>query len=97
MPINFDIKKYSKNKKVYIETGFFKGESTEIAFKANFEEVHSCDINEVFLEEGRKKFSHEVLNKKLFLHFGRSTDVLEKILQDLNNEAVFSRCSRYNI
>lgn len=89
MPINFDIKKFKKDSSVYIETGFFKGGSASKALESGFTKIHSCDINESFLEEGRKNFSNEITEGKLNLHFGRSTDVLKTILSSLQEKAVF--------
>lgn len=89
MPINFDIEKYAKNISTYIETGFFKGASTKKALETGFEKIHSCDINETFLEDGKILFQKEIEEGKIFLHFGRSTEILQNILNNLDEKAVF--------
>lgn len=89
MPINFNIKEYSKNKKIYIETGFYYGESALKAFDSGFEQVYSCDINEKFVENGKKIFADKIAKNEFFIFHGRSTDILKTILENLEHEAVF--------
>jgi hypothetical protein len=50
MPIKFDLEKYKND--IYVETGFYMGESILKANQYNFKELHSIEINELFFNRG---------------------------------------------
>ena len=87
--IHFYLREYAKNHSIYIETGLFHGTSLKQALFCDFDEVHSCDISKDYISAGEKEFKKEIEDKKVFLHYGRSTDVLKKILSTLDQPAVF--------
>ncbi len=89
MPINFDLTPYHNNYEVYIETGFYEGASTQSALDLGFREVHSCDINPLFITKGTKKFQKQIEQNRLFLYLQKSTDALKEILENLNEPAIF--------
>ena len=69
MTINFDLTPYHNNYEVYIETGFFEGASSQFALDLDFREVHSCDINLLFITKGVKKFQKEIKQIDYFYVF----------------------------
>lgn len=84
MPIKFDLKKYLNE--VYIETGFYKGESLNEALNCGFKKLHSIEINNVFYNEGLNVFKKI---ENVFLYNGTSRLVLPEILKQLDKRATF--------
>lgn len=87
MPIKFDLGKYVNN--VYIETGFYLGESI---FKANsfgFKELHSIEINEHFASNGLKKIKELGLEKKIHVHIGTSRKILKDLISNIDSKITF--------
>jgi hypothetical protein len=84
MPIKFNLEKYLNS--VYIETGYFRGESLKFAISTGFKKLHSIEINKVFYEQGLYEFEN---HENIFLHLGSSLDVLPSLLDNLNERATF--------
>lgn len=87
MPINFDLKKYLNE--VYLETGFYKGESLTNAINVGFKNIHSIEINEDFYNEGIQKFKKSGLNSTVFLYNGTSRVLLKNILEKIDGKITF--------
>lgn len=87
MPIKFDLKKY-KNE-IYVETGFYMGESILKANECDFIELHSIEINELFFNRGLEEIKKLKLEKKIHLHLGTSKKVLKDLISKLNSQITF--------
>jgi len=66
-----------------IETGTFMGVTTKW-FNNNFTHVHSIEINDKYYEISNILFKHSNCDN-ITLHKGSSTDILPKILENLND------------
>jgi len=87
MPIDKDLSKTLKklNYGVYLETGFFNGESALNAIDLGFKKVISIEINEDYVAKGRLKFHKHISSGKLEIHLGDSKKILEKILKQYDD------------
>ena len=80
------LKKFNKNK-LFVETGIFHGGGIRSAIASNmFNEIHSIDINENYVEIAKNNFSN---NKNVFLHTGDSGIVLEDIIKNMDGGITF--------
>jgi hypothetical protein len=84
MPIKFDLVKYINN--IYVETGYFKGESVETAKNAGFKKIHSIEINKKFYEEGLNRHAN---SENVLLHLGSSIDVLPTLMKTITEKVTF--------
>jgi hypothetical protein len=72
--------KIKKTKKIYIETGLWKGGGVDWAIN-HFDTVHSIEFYKPFYDLGVEKYKD---NSKVKLHFGDSRIKLPEILDSLN-------------
>ena len=87
MPINFDLEKYKND--IYVETGFYMGESILKANQYDFKELHSIEINELFLNRGLEEIKKLKLEKKIHLHLGTSKIILKDLISKINSKITF--------
>lgn len=70
---------------VFIETGTFRAETLQGALEAGFEEIHSIDIVEEYVQNAVRQFKDHL---HVHLHHGSSPDVLPHII-DSNKTTTF--------
>ena len=62
------------------EVGCFKGDyAAEIIKQTNPNELHLIEINKQYIEEMNDRFASEINQKRVILHWGKSTLVLKKL------------------
>ena len=79
------INQYSKETKVFIETGTLYGDTVDL-MKDTFANIHSIEINQQLYIATVNKYRKD---KNVFLWLGDSPDVLPQILKMVNDPAVF--------
>lgn len=85
MPITFNLENYIS--KIYIETGILHGESIQKAIDAGFDKIYAIDVNPIFIKENKLKFKDEIKKNRLKIFKGLSTEVLPKILNNINEKS----------
>ncbi len=79
------IKDYSKETKVFIETGTLYGDTVDL-MKDTFDSIHSIEINQQLYLNAVNKYNND---KNVFLWLGDSPDIIPQILKMVNDPAVF--------
>lgn len=87
MPIRFNLEKYVND--VYIETGFYLGESVLNAKNFGFKELHSIEINEPFAINGINKIKELGLENKIKIHIGTSRKILKDLISKIDSKITF--------
>jgi len=93
MPINFNLEKLRQKYdcKYFFETGLYHGIGSETALKCNFDKNFCVEIRKDLVENGKKKFSNEIKNKRYTLYLDDSSNIKKYILNDefKNNRTIF--------
>lgn len=79
MPIDtsFNVAGRSLVRDVFVETGFYKGDTVAAALEAGFPEVHSVEFDADLFRLGQGRFYDE---PRVSLHLGSSPEILPRIL-----------------
>ena len=86
MPIRFNLREFSKDKKIFVETGTYLGDGVRRALNSGFTEVHSIELDTNRYNHCVKKFKND---KRVHLYHGNSGILLEKVLTKINKPVVF--------
>lgn len=70
----------------FFETGTNIGKGVEAALSAGFQIVHSVEHDPSWFDEAVQRFKS---NRRVWLHFGSSTDVLQQLAQHMPQPGVF--------
>lgn len=87
------LSKYRKFGSVFIETGSYKGDTIQLALELDFKQIHSIELAEGLFNQCKERFKE---NDKVVLYKGDSLQILPKILENLNEPAVFWLDAHYS-
>lgn len=73
-------------KRVFIESGSYRGDGIQNALDAGFEEIYSIELAPHLYQHCCKRFAG---NKHVHLYFGDSSQVLKTILDEINEPVTF--------
>jgi len=80
------LNKYSE-KKVFVESGTYEGDTVQTAIDFGFEEIHSIELLDKYYEMSKERFKNYPQVK---IWKGDSPDILrDEIIQNLNHQAQF--------
>ena len=71
--------------KILVETGTYLGEMVYDQMM-NFEQVHSIELSEYYYRIAKKRFKNY---QNVFLYFGDSSELLEKVISKITSPALF--------
>jgi hypothetical protein len=69
----------------FVETGLHEGDGVASATCHPFQSIHSVDLNERYVEAGRRNFAHD---PRVCLWHGASQEVLETLLPTLDDHRI---------
>jgi hypothetical protein len=72
--------------KVFVETGTYLGDTVQLALDAEFDLVHTIEVDQEMFNQCQKRFKD---NNKVKIWFGDSVDFMPKIVQELTGPATF--------
>ena len=92
MTLNFDLKKYKSNIKVFVETGTLTGNAIDKALELNFDKIYSIELD-------TKRFNSLTLYYEdyddLFLIHGNSEKEFPNIMNNINERCVIYLDAHY--
>ena len=74
---------------VFIETGSYRGDGIQLALDAGFEKIYSVDNNHDNLDFCVSRFDLNNISLPIFLHYGNSSEILERLLKRIENPCTF--------
>lgn len=81
---------YKGDKKIFIETGTYRGDGIQLALDAGFERIYSMDIDPANIDFTMNRFDmHSGAYPNIRLYNGDSGESLDQILQHIKEPAVF--------
>jgi hypothetical protein len=81
-----------KKPDVFVETGTYFGNGVELV-KDDFNKIHSIELNEKFYYKAKKRFEN---NKKINIHLGDSSEVLDKLINNFDCPVLFYLDAHYS-
>lgn len=77
---------HSFKKRIFVETGTFGGDGIQKALDAGFEEIHSIDIDPVFIRNTRQRFNQQ---RNIHLYVKDSSYQLWDVIKAIKEPVVF--------
>jgi hypothetical protein len=84
--LNIEFLKQKYNIDTFVETGTSSGNAIRYAKNSSFKEIHSIDIDQNQLN---LVYNENKDDKRIFLHYGYSYDILDQILPKINTNILF--------
>lgn len=75
--------------KVFVETGTFHGGGVNRALQAGFSKVISFEIHKPLFNENLIRFKDEILNQRVFLYHGDSSEIMKDIVSKIDEPILF--------
>lgn len=80
------IKKQKDNCTVFVETGTFMGDTTNNAYRAIFNEIHTLELSERYYSAALRRFKD---CRNLYVHLGDSSKILGLVISNINANILF--------
>ena len=93
MPIKFDLTQFSRDKKIFIETGTYLGGGIRTALNSGFNIIHSIELDKRRYDAVKNKFKNK---QNVYLYHGNSGVVLEDVMKNINEPVVFWLDAHFN-
>ncbi|WP_321493248.1 hypothetical protein [uncultured Desulfobacter sp.] len=75
--------------KLFVETGFLRGDGVKIALDLDFERIISIEINKDYINKSKSMFTKEITEGKVTIVHGNSAEKLREVLETIDEAAVF--------
>jgi len=76
---------YKQDKNIFIETGTYLGQTSQLAYTLGFTEIHTIEVSRLLWDKARQTLHPMGIR----CWFGDSSEVLPVILKDVHTPAVF--------